>query len=342
MHIKHLSLLRSPITGDELSLSSEEMVGERVKSGLLSDGTNTWPIVDFIPRFVPKSDYWDSFSLQWERHPDIMHSLHSNMTAYKERFEKEAGWGKNLAGQTILEAGSGVGSFTSLALETGATIVSFDVSAGVESNYKYNGTNPNLLLVQASIYDMPFEKSFDKAFCFGVLQHTPDPKKSFLNLVEMLRPDGDIATDIYADVKLTRYHGMLRTKYFVRRFIKNLRPKTLYDIIKIYVKIMWPVCRMIQKIPKFGVIVSQHLLIDNYEPRLKGMKPDLYAEFAVVDIIDMLGASYDLPATKEEFLLWHKEAGLKNIDVDYGYNGLEGRGRKTHQNETNRVSGLAA
>jgi len=33
-------------------------------------------------------------------------------------------------------------------------------------------------LFQASIYELPFApRQFDKVFCFGVLQHTPDFKK---------------------------------------------------------------------------------------------------------------------------------------------------------------------
>lgn len=328
MYKHHLPLLRSPKTGRPLDLTVTEMDGERIKTGSLSDGESTWPIVRYIPRFVPASDYWDSFSLQWQNHPEIMHSLHSNMTAYKERFEKETNWGKHLEGQLLLEAGCGTGSFTEFALQTGATVVSFDVSAGVESNYQHYGDNKNLLLVQASIYEMPFEKNFDKVFCFGVIQHTPDPKASFFKLIEMLKPGGKIATDIYADVELTKYHGMLRTKYFVRKFVKDMKPKTLYTLIKWYVRIFWPVFRLVQKIPRIGMIISQHFLFDNYGPRLKGMRPDMYAEFAVVDIIDMLGAAYDLPATKETFLSWHTEARLADIDVDYGYNGLEGRATK--------------
>lgn len=296
-------------------------------SGTLSDGKNEWPIVNYIPRFVPKFDYWDSFSLQWQRHPRIMNALFSGMTLYEDRFRKETRWGGDLKGQIVLEAGCGVGSFTAPALATGATVISFDVSAGVETVYADNWQNENSLVVQASIYEMPFAKTFDKVFCFGVLQHTPDPKKSFASLVSMLKPGGSIATDIYAEVPLTRYHGMLRAKYFVRRFVAGMEPDRLHRWITRYVAVAFPFFRAVQKFPR-GVLVSQHFMIDQYQTRLTGMRPEFFKEFAVVDIIDMLGAAYDLPATKEEFTKWHHECGLSAVDVDYGYNGLEGRGVK--------------
>ena len=45
-------------------------------------------------------------------------------------------------------------------------------------------------------------------------------------------------------------------------------------------------------------------------------------------IQDMLSTRFDTPVSLDEFLLWDWEAGLENIDVHPGYNGLEGRGQK--------------
>jgi len=132
------------------------MEGDEIKSGILSDGKNTWPITDFIPRFVSQTDDQDSLSIQWKNHPLIMHEIFSGLSLYEKRFEKETKWGNDLKGQLILEAGCGVGSFTTPALKTNATVVSFDISKGVDINYKINGSNPNLLICQASILEMPF------------------------------------------------------------------------------------------------------------------------------------------------------------------------------------------
>tara|TARA_B100000676_G_C17914223_1_gene751743 strand:- start:66 stop:194 length:129 start_codon:yes stop_codon:yes gene_type:complete len=40
-----------------------------------------------------------------------------------------------------------------------------------------------VLIVQGDIYAMPFRQgSADRVFCFGVLQHTPEPQRSFNEL----------------------------------------------------------------------------------------------------------------------------------------------------------------
>ncbi len=328
MKRQHLHFLISPKNGRPLSLHSEVEVGGRIQSGILSDGETEWPIIDFIPRFVPLTNYADSFSLQWGNHPDIMYELDTGLTLFEDRFKKETRWEKDLNGQVILEAGCGTGCFTRYALETGATVLSFDLGAGsVRSNYKKNGHHENLLIVQASIYEMPFAKNFDKVFCFGVLQHTPDPRKSFAALIQMLKPQGKIATDIYALVKWTRHHGMLKTKYFLRRWTAEMPPEKLYAWIKLYVGIMWPIVNVIKYFP-LGKMLNQHLLFDNYPARLPNMRNEKFKEFAIVDIMDMLGAAYDFPVTKDEFTRWHLDEQLKSIDVDYGYNGLEGRGMR--------------
>ena len=81
---------------------------------------------------------------------------------------------------------------------TGGTVVSFDYSGAVAANYRSNGSHENLL-VQASVYEMPFRLNYlDKAFCFGVLQHTPNPREAFISIVQQLRPGGRIAADVYA------------------------------------------------------------------------------------------------------------------------------------------------
>lgn len=327
MRLEHLSLLCSPKNQRPLELLNAEIENNRIRSGLLSDGENSWPIVNFIPRFVPEHEYWDSFSFQWSKHPLIMHELHSGLTQYRDRFSKETKWESDLRGELILEAGCGVGAFTKFALETGATVISFDVSNSVDVNYRVNGDNPNLLIVQASIYEMPFAPIFDKVFCFGVLQHTPDPKESLQSLINVLKPGGNIATDIYADVPLTRWHGILKTKYFLRKWTAGKNPIKLHALVSAYVNTFWPVFRLIQKLP-YGVIISQHCLFDNYSVRMSGMKPEMYKEFAIVDIFDMLSPAYDYPQTIETFNQWHEEAGLSEIEVHYGYNGLEGRGRR--------------
>ena len=109
----------------------------------------------------------------------------------EDRFFNETKWERNLEGQLILEAGCGSGRFMEHAVKTGADVISFDYSNAVEANYKSNGNNKNLLIIQANIFNMPFkDNTFDKVFCFGMLQHTPNPKKAFFELIRVLKTGG--------------------------------------------------------------------------------------------------------------------------------------------------------
>lgn len=159
-------------------MKSEESVEGRVKSGVLSDNNGyCFPIIDFIPRFVPENNYALNFSTQWKSWPELL----SQYDGYRIRFEKETKWGSHLGGRLIMEAGCGAGTFTEYAVATGATILSFDLSnGGVRANYKKNGHSESLLIVQADIFNIPAKSAFfDYTYCFGVLQHTPDPKAAF-------------------------------------------------------------------------------------------------------------------------------------------------------------------
>jgi hypothetical protein len=53
-----------------------------------------------------------------------------------------------------------------------------------------------------------------------------------------------------------------------------------------------------------------------------------HKEFAVLDIFDFLSPMYDIPQTLEQFRDCFEKAGLTEIDVHLGYNGIEGRATK--------------
>lgn len=306
-------------------MRNEKIVDGRVETGSLIDPDGReFAIRSFIPRFVDDQNYCDPFTVEWRLYPDIL----SSYTGHQERFEKETGWGQNLTGQIILEAGCGPGAFTRYALATGATVVSFDYSGSVDTGYAANGRNAKLLIIQADIFAMPLPDAFfDKVFCFGVLQHTPDPKSAFLKLVKKLKPGGEIVTDIYpSPPKRHPYTGILQSKYLVRRITAGRDPERLHRWISGYVDLIWPLASLLMR-SKRGLQISRRLLID--DPRLlPGMAPSRYKEFAKLNLFDMLAPVYDIPATVEEFASWHHEARLENVSVGPGYNGVEGHGRK--------------
>ena len=205
-------------------------------------------------------------------------------------------------------------------------VVSFDFSSAVNANYKSNGHYENLLIVQANIFEMPFEENFfNRVFCFGVLQHTPDPQKAFSKLVQIKKKDGHICTDIY----LYSFMKMISSpKYLVRKFTKQMDPVKLYKYTERYISFMWPLALQIMKIPKLGKMINWRLMIADYSHLLRNADKQMLKEWAILDTYDMISPAYDFPATLKTFRRWHVDNNLVNIDVHYGYNGIEGRARK--------------
>ncbi|MEW5815990.1 MAG: methyltransferase domain-containing protein, partial [Spirochaetota bacterium] len=179
--MKHslLDILRCPSCQGKIELQVHgltESMGEIAEGALAcSDCLLTFPIRNYIPRFVPAENYASSFGFQWSKHARTQLDKFSGLNISRNRFFKVTGWPEKMNGQVILEAASGAGRFTQIALETGAIMFSFDYSTAVDRNLENNGLHPNLHLFQADIYKIPFKReSFDKAFCFGVLQHCPN------------------------------------------------------------------------------------------------------------------------------------------------------------------------
>jgi SAM-dependent methyltransferase len=114
----------------------------------------------------------------------------------------------------ILEAGCGAGRFTEVLISTGATVISFDLSNAVEANYENNNDKGDLLIFQGDIYNIPFpDNYFDYVFCYGVLQHTPDPDESYRQIFSKLKPGGKISIDYY--LKFSSANSLVNTQIFL-------------------------------------------------------------------------------------------------------------------------------
>jgi len=327
MNPDHLVHLVCPSCRGQLDLAAPKTGGDgRVEAGTLrcDKCPGSYPIVGGIPRFVPLDNYASGFGLEWTRHARTQYDSHSGIRASEDRFFAQTRWPRTLTGETILEVGSGSGRFTEQAANTGAFVVSFDYSHAVEANYGSNGRRPNVLIVQADVFAMPFRPAtFDRLFCFGMLQHTPDPHRAFAGLPAMLKPGGHLVADIY---KATLFRAFLHTKYYVRPLTRRIPPERLYRMVRRYVDAMWPVCGVIRRVPRIGYALNWRLLVADYS--FLGLRGDMLKEWAYLDTFDMLAPRYDRPETLERFRHWFDEARLENIEVDYTPHGIVGRSNR--------------
>ena len=88
---------------------------------------------------------------------------------------------------------------------------------------------------------------------------------------------------------------------------------------------MWPACTLIRKVPRIGHSINWRLLVPDYSPY--GLRGEILKEWAYLDAFDMLAPAYDSPQTLRTVRKWCAEAGLTDVSVGYGFNGIQVRGK---------------
>ena len=313
----------------------------RIERGEIKEGAlicnncfKRYPIRNYIPRFVEEDNYASSFGFEWNKHVRTQIDKFNGTNISRDRFYRETNWNpKDLKNQKILEAGCGAGRFTEIAIETGADVYSFDLSNSVEACLSNNGLAENLHIFQASIYELPFQKEyFDKIFCFGVLQHTPDVRRAFLSLVPYLKSGGEIVVDVYRK-SLGSY---LSPKYYLRFLTNRIDDEKLHRIVTRMVPKMLPLSIGLRKIPVLGRYLSYAVPVANYKGVLP-IKDENLLEWAILDTFDLLSPKYDNPQTITTVKDWFIEAGLINIQVTT-HGVIVGKGTKAYVGGIDRMN----
>lgn len=299
-----------PSSGVALRLQEAEISGGNVRSGRLVDanGTISFPVVDFIPRFVPTDNYAVNFGLQWNTHRRTQLDSHNGSTYSRDRFFAATGWPADLTGQRILEAGSGAGRFTEILVGSGADVYSCDFSGAVEANYANNGDARNLTLFQGSIYELPLpEQSFDRVVCLGVLQHTPDPEKTFDCLAKMVRPGGSLVVDAYSQ----SWKQLLHWKYLLRPLAKRLPPPLLYSLVAWYTPKLLPLAAILRQV---GGRAGARLvpILDQSD---KAVSAEIQRDWAILDTFDALSPAFDHPQSGATLRRWFETRGFDAVEV---------------------------
>jgi SAM-dependent methyltransferase/uncharacterized protein YbaR (Trm112 family) len=325
MRRNHLTLLACPKCHESLSLAVEVGTPDRVEDGGLTCKRCEafYPILGGIPRFVSGPSYTVSFGFQWLKHSTTQHDAYTGSRISDARFFETTGWPRSLTGQTILEVGCGSGRFSTIAASTGATVVAIDASRAVEAAHAVVGREKNVLVIQADLHAMPFPTAcFDRVFCLGVLQHTPDPTAAFLELASMVADGGYLAIDVYSRRWWTY---LLGTKYWIRPLVRGIDPATLYRICSRYVDVVWPLARLLGRVP-LGRYVCRLALVPHYG--VYNLHERILREWATLDLFDMLAPAFDRPQTLGTVRQWFAGEHWEGVEVRYGWNGIVGRAQK--------------
>lgn len=273
-------------------------------------------------RLVESQGYSANFGFQWNRFARTQLDSVSGVPISEARLKASTGCsGTDWKGQRILEVGCGSGRFTEVLLQNGAQVVAVDYSSAVEACWRNLSDFPGLVVVQGDLYRLPLKKKgFDCVICIGVLQHTPDPKRAFQAIAQMVRPGGRLVVDVYG----RSWRSFLVMKYWIRPLTRRLPQPLLFDAVQRIVPLVLPLCEGILKIPFVGRLMLRAIPIAYYG----GVYPlsrEQLKEWAILDTFDMLSPQFDQPQTEATLHEWFKELGFGRIEV-FKAGHLVGRG----------------
>lgn len=294
-----------PFTGEELTLHDCKYI---------SASNRVFEIKGGIPRFCSINNYSDNFGLQWNLFDRTQLDSFCEINLSYDRFWAETLWDPNsLEGLNVLEVGSGAGRFSEVFLKsTNCKLYSIDYSEAVEANLRNNiKLKSRLFLSQASIYQMPFkENSFDKIFCFGVLQHTPSFEESISALVSKAKINGEIVVDFYP------YKGLftkIHSKYLLRPITKRIPKNLLLLFIKKSIPFSLFLFEILQKI-RLGFLI-RFLPITDVRTFPNTLNKKQRKEWAIMDTFDAFSPEYDNPLKLRDVIKVFRKFGC---DITYG------------------------
>ena len=289
----------------------------------LVDGKgNSFPIFAGVPRFCDPENYTRNFGMQWNAFRETqIDTADSQQGISDRRFFAETAWTPDqLAGLDVLEVGSGAGRFSQVVLEhTKANLYSVDYSSAVEANFANNGgiAPKRFHLFQASVYEMPFpDGSFDKVFCLGVLQHTPDFAASVKSLIDKAKPGGEIVVDFYC---IRGPWTKITGKYLLRPFTRRMDQQRLLRLVRGNAGWMM---KLGQGMNRVGLhALTRFLPIPDLAIMPKGLTPDQLREWVLLDTFDMLSPEYDNPQRISTVARMFERSGADVIFAGFVDNG---------------------
>jgi SAM-dependent methyltransferase len=305
MHLSLLRLLACPECRGELALESNAgPAAPSVDSGSLACAQgHSFPIVNGVPRFVQhalnadQARTRDSFGYEWTRlypqHGQTTPELQAERDIFLEYTRTVP---SEFRGKLVLDAGCGNGRYARLANDWGARVVAVDISAAVETASRNLADRPDVDVVQADLFKLPFREGlFDIVYSVGVLHHTPDALGAFRAIQPLVKPGGFFS--IFMHGQGNRVH------HAVNRTLRAWTAKASYNTTWRFSLVLTGVGKLLEAIPFVGpmlYLMGRQILF---------FSPDQHNNF------DHYSAGFTSFHRKEEIRGWY--AGWEDVAVRY-------------------------
>ena len=316
-----LDILACPVCDPDQELTLQDGAtarGDEVIEGTLACAKcdRAWPVRDGIPRFVAATDdYAGGFAFQWRIWRTVQIDRLNGHTLSEDRLLHDSDWSPDwIRGKLILDAGCGAGRFSDVLGKFGARVVAVDLSEAIDSCRETCGHHGAAVeCVQASIYALPFRRHiFDGVHCAGVIQHTPDPRRTIESLPSFLRSGGRLAFNFY-EKSLSRRLQFI--KYGLRLFTPHLKPATLLRLTRILVAVNFPLTLALSRIRYVRYFIRFFPISATHLPQLTR---DQQYRWTLLDTFDWYGPDFELCQDHREVAEWLKSAGLVELEAAPG------------------------
>jgi ubiquinone/menaquinone biosynthesis C-methylase UbiE/uncharacterized protein YbaR (Trm112 family) len=341
-HCRSTLVLPADPAGEGSDPTADAAASDEIDSGELrcTGCERTYPITAGIPSFVPAEDrsshVAESFGFEWQTFHDggfesatvFGRTIEEDVEQFDDVFglsrsaggpaaAGSAGSADPLDGLVVVDAGCGSGKLTAeiARRHPGATVLGLDINPAIHEVHKASLDLPNLHVVHASVFDLPFaDGTVDRLWCNGVIHHTGDTRRAFRSLARVVRP-GEL---LFVWVYQRKLSPLVGVRDLLRPFgLTNWSHKTIYRL-----------CRALSLPTVAGVkLLNQLGRIPMVRRSTHGriLTRQRHYDELTLTWFDVLSPKYRDSYSKAELEAWFRAAGYRELRHYWWPVGITGR-----------------
>jgi SAM-dependent methyltransferase len=209
---------------------------------------HVFPIRDGVPRFATDTtDTAKHFGYMWGEQAAAA-TPPAHVMPYHLEAMRDALAVPPLKG-LILDAGCGEGiDLSQAALDPECEVIGVELSSGgVATSLARVSGNDRAHVVQGDLLKIPLaEDTFDAAYSYGVVHHTPDPARAICEIARTLKPGAPLLYYVYEDFadRSLPWRAALATANSVRVLTTRMPPAALMRVCRLLSPVVYLFCTL--------------------------------------------------------------------------------------------------